>query len=54
MGQEQYKTGAAQKMQEKTQPQEADRAVVKNFAPRTENNDALKFHGKPTPLSKPC
>lgn len=53
MGQQQYKTGDGQSMQEKVATPDQDRAKVSNFAPKTENNDALKFKGKPSPLSKP-
>lgn len=54
MGQEQMRTGGSEgSRQEKMKPQESDRAKVGSFAPRTDNNDALKWSGKPSPLSKP-
>lgn len=53
MGQSQYRTGDSQSMQEKTKPQEADRAKVSGFDPKVENNPALKWTGRPNPLSKP-
>jgi len=55
MGQEQYKTGGSEGSRtEKTKPQEADRAKVGGFSPKIENNPAMKWSGKPSPLSKPC
>jgi hypothetical protein len=53
MGQEQLRTGEGSKRQEKEAPQESDRAKVSGFSERMENNDAMKWKGKPSPLSKP-
>lgn len=54
MGQQQYKTGDSQKMQEKETPaSEKDRAVISKFDDRMQNNDAMKYSGKQKPASRP-
>jgi hypothetical protein len=53
MGQEQYKTGKSEKMEEKTPPaSEKDRASA-TFERSIENTPAMKWGGKQAPLSKP-
>jgi hypothetical protein len=54
MGQEQMRTdGPSGSRTEKTPPIEKDRAVVSKFDERMQNNDAMKYKGKQSPLSKP-
>lgn len=54
MGQEQYRSGKGEKMEEKEATPAKDRATAGEFERRIENNPAMKWgSGKPNPASKP-